>query len=53
MATGGKAELAKAEIIAQRDQITRIVGDLTLENVDNLEDKLGRVLTAKKSLCFT
>ena len=42
----------RASISAQKDQVTRIIGDITPEAIDNLEEELGGVATTVKSYHF-
>ena len=42
----------RASIVAQKDEITKIVGEITPEAIDNLEEELGGVATTVKSYHF-
>ena len=39
-------------IIAQKDQITQIIGEITPESIDNLEEEVGGVAATVKSYHF-
>ena len=39
-------------ILAQKDQITQIIGEITPESIDNLEEEVGGVAATVKSYHF-
>ena len=40
-------------VVAHKDKITRIIGDTSPDQVDNLEDEIGWILTNFKSRVFS
>ena len=53
MAVSSKAIAARDAILAQKDQVTRITGEIEPEDVDNLEEEIGGIATTVKSNHYT
>jgi hypothetical protein len=49
MSTSNLATTTRDAIAAQKDKVTRIIGEVTLDDVDTLEEELGGVLVSIKS----
>ena len=52
MGSTSSATTTRDTILAQKERITRIVGDIDADDVDNLEEELGAILVTIKSTHF-
>ena len=53
MATTDRATMIRKAITAETDKVTKIVHDITPEDLDMLEERIGELLTKHKAYHFT